>query len=87
MTPGDLDGILEGHEEPRGGPLVGIQFEEIHSVEEDGPVGDFIGFIAGEDLREGALARSVWPHEGMDLSVVDGEVDAPKNRRVIDGGV
>ena len=84
---GDLDGILEGEEEPSRARSSGSMLQQVLALEEDLALGDLVGVAAGEDAGQGALAGAVGPHDGMDLAGVDLEVDAAEDFLVVDAGV
>ncbi len=72
---GDFDRVLEAEEHPFAGAFFGGHVEKILAVEVNRAFGDFIDFAAGEDLAEGALARTILAHDGVNCAGVDGEVD------------
>ena len=43
------------------------------------PAGDLVGGVAEQGVCQGGLARAVRPHQGVQLSFADDQVDAPKN--------
>src|SRR5690606_11277942 len=71
----DLDGILEGEEDPRPGPLVGAHGEEIPAV-----IGDaarhLVPVAPGENAGEGGLAGTVRAHDRVHLARPDLEIDS-----------
>src|SRR5690606_40997290 len=72
----DLDRILEGEEYARGGALCRVHLEDGLAIEQDVALGDLIILAAGEDIGQGRLARAVRPHDGSNLALVDGQVQA-----------
>ena len=84
---GDLDGVLEGEEQPLRRAHLGVHVEQVLAHELDGALGDLVVVLAREDRREGALAGAVRPHDGVDLAGVDVKVDALEDRLLLDAGV
>ena len=74
--PGNLDRILEGEKDSGLGPLLRLHVEEILALVEHRAVRHRVGRVAGEHLCQRALAGAVWTHDGMNLTGVDGEIDA-----------
>src|SRR5690554_1851777 len=73
---GDLHRILHGQEEAGAGALVNTQFEHVEVVEVDRARLDVVLRVPGDRVREGRLAGPVRAHDGVDLVLVDGQVDA-----------
>ena len=67
---GDLDRVLERHEDALAGALVGRHVEQILAFVEDLAAGDLVARMTGQRARERALARSVGPHDGVDFALV-----------------
>ena len=61
------DRVLKAEEEPLGSPQLGGHLEQISTLVEHPPIRDFIAVLAGEHVRQRALARTVRPHDGVDL--------------------
>src|SRR5439155_17105151 len=76
---GDLDWVLEGHEDARHRALLGREREQILPFVEDLACDHLKGLAPGEDLRQGALAGTVGTHDGVHLARPDLEVDAAKD--------
>ena len=76
---GDLDGVLEGHEDAFARPLVGIHLEEVLALEQHRAAGHFVFRMAGQRPRQGALAGAVGPHDGVHLAGVHREIDAAED--------
>ena len=55
--------------------------------EEDFTLGHVVGFAPGQHAGEGALAGAVRAHDGVDLTGVDGQVDAAEDFFVVHAGV
>ena len=83
---GDLHRVLEREEDPGRGAVLGRHGEQVLALEED-LAGDLVGLVAGEHVREGALARSVRPHERLHLARLELETEAPEDLVVADLGV
>ena len=73
---GDLDRVLHGEEEAGAGALVDGHREHVLAVEGDRSALDLVPRVAGDRVREGGLAGAVRAHDGVDLALVDREVDA-----------
>ena len=67
--------VLEGEEEAALRALVGAQLEDRLAVEPDVALGDLVGRVTHQRVREGRLARAVRAHDGVLLVHVDREVD------------
>ena len=78
--------VLEREEDPGRGAVLGRHGEQVLVLEED-LAGDLVGLVAGEHVREGALARSVRPHERLHLAGLELETEAPEDLVVVDLGV
>ena len=78
--------MLEREEDPGRGAVLGRHGEQVLALEED-LAGDLVGLVAGEHVREGALARSVRPHERLHLARLELETEAPEDLVVADFGV
>ena len=74
---GDLHGILERQEQALARPLLGRELEEILAFVEHLAVGDLVFFAPRQDVGQGALARAVGAHDGVDLAGVDLQIDSP----------
>src|SRR4029079_10504274 len=72
----DGDGVLEGHEQAGAGALVRVGLRDVVPAEEDLPLGHLEVGLAHDHVCERGLARPVRAHEGVDLALVDGEVEA-----------
>ena len=83
---GDLHGVLEGQEDPGGGAVLGQHRQQVLPLEED-LAGDVVGLVAGEHVREGALAGPVRPHERVHLARLELEAEAAEDLVVADLGV
>ncbi|MEY9850744.1 hypothetical protein ABH923_000422 [Leifsonia sp. EB41] len=73
---GDLDRVLHGEEQAGAGTGVDGHREDVLAVERDGAAGDRVLRVAGDRVGEGGLARAVGAHDGVDLTLADGQVDA-----------
>ena len=74
--PGYLDGVLRGQEEPQSGTFERRQAEKVLAVECHGTAEHLVPRLAHQDVCEGALARTVGAHDGMNLTAPHHEVDA-----------
>ena len=73
---GDLARILEGHENARPAPLVGLHLRDILALEQDLASGDLVARMPGHDLGQGALSGAVGAHECVYFAMIHGEVHA-----------
>ena len=71
LDAGDGDRPLEGHEQPRAGPLVRFEGQQVDPVELDGPAGDLVTGMTHHGKTERALARTVGTHQRMDLAAMN----------------
>ena len=69
------------------GAVFGREGEEVDAVEDGFAGGDGESRVAGKHAREGALARSVGAHDGVDFAGAYGEVDTAKDFLAIDAGM
>ena len=83
----DLLGVLEGQEHPRPGPRVGRPGRDLLASKHDPALGDLVAGVAGEGVGEGGLARTVRPHDGVQLARRDDEVDAAQDLVALDRDV
>ena len=72
---GDLDRILEGHEDAFAGALVRIHLEQVLALEQHFAAGDLVFGVPGQRARERALAGSVRSHDGVHFTGLHGEID------------
>jgi hypothetical protein len=80
---GDLDGVLERHEDAFPGTRVGIHLEQVLALEQNLAAGDDVFRVAGQRARERALAGAVGPHDGVHLAFVHVKVDPPEDLLVV----
>ena len=73
---GDRVRVLEREEEAALRALVRRQLRHVLAVEEDPALGDLVGRVAHDRVRERALPGAVRPHDRVHLVHVDLEVDA-----------
>src|SRR5690606_7202974 len=66
-----------------GGGLLGY----VLALVEDAALGDFVGGVAHEHIRQRRLARAVGAHQGDDLALFHGQVDTLEDRRAVGFGV
>ena len=72
---GDLDRVLERHEDAFAGARVGIHLEEVLALEQDLAARDDVFGMTGQRAGQRALARAVGPHDGVHFARVHVEVD------------
>ena len=83
----DLIRVLEGHEDAFPGAFLGGEVKDGVALVKDVAPGAGVGLVAGEDSGEGALARAVGPHDGVELARVYGQVDSLEDFNIADSGV
>ena len=79
-----FDRILEGEENALGGALVRRQLKDALAVEQDVTLGDVVGILAGQHIGQSRLARTVRAHNGGDLTLLDGQIEAVEDFLVLD---
>ena len=67
--------VLEREEEPGLRALVGAGLGDVVAVEQDLPLGDHVGRMPGDRVRERRLARAVRAHDRVHLAGGDREID------------
>ena len=82
---GDVDGVLEGQEDPRPGALVGLQVQEALAVELHLAGGGLVPGVARQYLGQRALSGAVGAHDGVDLTLAQGQVDPLEDRQILLG--
>src|SRR6185436_12169893 len=85
--PGDLLGVLEAGEDAPRGPLVGGELGDVLALEPDRAARDLVGGVGEEGVGEGGLARSVGPHEHVDLGLRHREADTAQDLVAFHGHV
>ena len=75
-NPGDRLRILKGQEQPTTAPLIRTHGQQIVTVEKNSSAGDPVLGVSGQHIGERALAGPVRSHDGVDLAVVDRQVDS-----------
>ncbi len=76
---GDLDRVLEGQEHALLGPLFRLQVEQVLALVGHLAAGDRVRRVAGQHLRQRALARPVGPHDGVHFAGIHREADTAKD--------
>lgn len=84
---GDLDRILEAEKHAGPRALFHRQCQQILAEIFDAAAGDLVALAAGEHRGQRALARTVRPHDGVDLAGADLQAQALEDRSAIDRGV
>ena len=77
--------VLEGEEEARLGPLVGLHLQEVDAVDGGRALGHLVVRVARQGVAQGALARAVGAHQGVDLALADRQVDPLEDLLAADG--
>ena len=76
MTPGIACGYWNARKRPFCARSSAAGLGQVLAVEEDLALGDLVGGVAGDRVRERRLARAVRAHDRVHLVRVDREVDA-----------
>ncbi len=76
---GNLDRVLHRQEQPGPGPLVDLHGQDVLAVEGDCAAGDGVLRVPGDRVGQRGLARSVRPHDRVNLAGSDGEVDTAED--------
>ncbi len=79
--------ILEAQEQPQPCPVLDGHRQQVAAQKLGRPFGDGELFIARQHRRQRRLARTVRSHDGMHLTGLHFEVDAPENLLAVDRGV
>ena len=74
-----LDRVLEGEKDALTRALVRREFEQIPPLEQHLALRHLVGRVPGEHLRQRGLPRAVRPHDGVNLALVNRQVDTAKN--------
>lgn len=75
-TPGTSTGYCIARKTPAARTLVDGHLQDVLAVEGHGATGDGVLRVTGERVRQGGLAGAVRTHDGVRLTLLDGEVDA-----------
>ncbi len=77
------DRVLEGEEEAELRALVRLHLDDVLSVEENLAVGDLVGRVSHDRVRERRLAGAVGPHQRVQFAVAHGEVDTAQDLAIL----
>src|SRR5439155_25303027 len=77
---GNLYRILESEEDTLTGPVLRRHFEQVLAFVKRLPLGHHVGVPPRKHLSQGALARAIRAHDGVDLAGPDLEVNATQDR-------
>src|SRR5699024_1466085 len=72
----DFSWILHSQEETSACTLINFHLQDVLAVEEDLACGYFVAWVSTKGVSKSGLAGTVRAHDGVDLTGVDGEVDA-----------
>ena len=75
---------LADHEDARGRTLIRLKLQQVLAPVRHAALRDLVAVAAGQGISQRALARTVRPHDRMDLTCVDGQVQALQNGLVGD---
>src|SRR5690606_26049504 len=84
---GDLNRILKGKEQSCDGALIRPHLEKVFTEKSHRPISHLVLLPTGKHLSERAFAGAVWAHDGVNLTGVDGEIEATKDFLAIDAGM
>src|SRR5262245_7532347 len=76
---GNFDRVLKGHEDAQPRPLIGLDIQQVSALVDHFAFGDLVRRMARERLRQRAFARTVRPHDRVDLSSFDRKIESPQN--------
>src|SRR6185503_5787463 len=74
-----FDRILKGHEHTFARPFIGRHLQKVLPFIENLALGYLVRRMARENFSEGRFARTIRTHDGVDLALLDGEIDPLKN--------
>ena len=80
----NLQRILKREEQTLGGALVGLHRQHVLPFEQDPALRDEVFLLAGEHIGERRLARAVRAHAGMDLPLLDREIETVEDLLGVD---
>src|SRR5665647_5843 len=83
---GDFDRVLKGQEEAGTGAHFRRHLKQISAFEQHLACRDLIRRVTRQHLGKGALARAVGPHDGVNFTGLDSEVEAFEYLDAVDGG-
>ena len=83
----NLHGLLERQKYTCMRTLLGSHRQKVLPVEHNRALGHFVSRMSHNDIRQRALSRPVLSHQGMHLSVLDGQVYSLQNLLTIDTGM
>ena len=83
-TPGTSVGYWNARKMPGLGALVGRQVQDVLALVEDLPRGHLVAGAARQHVGERRLPRSVRAHDGVDLALVDAEVETLEDLLTLD---
>ncbi len=79
---GHRDRVLERHEQTHAGALVGLRLGDVLTAEQNLSFGHLEIRVAHDRVSERRLARTVGTHQGVNLTLVDGEVKSLEDRLI-----
>ena len=83
-NPGDFDRVLKGQEDALASAVFRGHLQQILPFKAHLAGRDLIGFPSSEDMCQGALARAIRTHNGMDLAGIHRQIDSPQDFVVAD---
>src|SRR5438552_1902550 len=85
LTPSET--ILERQEQPPVGTLIGFKPHNVLPFKQHFTLGNLVLMMAENRLGQSALSRSVRPHQGVQLALVNDKVQPLQNLPRFDSGV
>ena len=79
--------ILESQEEAHARPFVGSQSHDILALEEHLALGNLIRRVTHQDIGQGGFSCTIGSHQGVNLPLRYGEVDALEDLLPLNRGV
>ena len=86
-TPGIETGYWKARNSPALRALVRLGLGDVLALERDRALGDLVGGVAEQGVRERRLARAVGAHQRVDLAAVDVQVDASEDLALLGADV
>ena len=83
----DFERGLKRHKNAFVAAILGLELQEVLTVEDHFAFGHLIFGIAHQDVGERRFARAVGAHEHVHFAIANGEIDAAKYFFAFDGGV
>ena len=82
-TPGISSGYWKARKMPRAARSSGAERQQVGALEQHLAAGHLVAGLAGQHMGKCRFAGAVRTHDGMDLAIVHGEVEALENLAVV----